>query len=79
MSLDAGKDFFGQHHDKQPDVGVVCMSLRDYFAGQALTGMLSQPADRANVEAYDYPERAAAWAYSFADAMLAERAKGGAK
>lgn len=43
--------------------------LRDYFAGQALAGL---SVERARSEA---PELAAD-AYIFADAMLAERAKG---
>lgn len=40
------------------------MTLRDYFAGQALA--MSQP---------DGPASLADWAYRVADAMLAERAK----
>ncbi len=49
------------------------MSLRDYFAGQALVGMLASDSsvDRTKVNK-------AVWssaAYAFADAMLAERAK----
>ena len=45
------------------------MSLRDYFAGQALTGML---AGRNPNVAYT-PEGAAERAYSIADAMMTER------
>jgi hypothetical protein len=41
------------------------MSLRDYFAGQALAGNLIEPT--AN------NEQVAKWAYSLADAMLAAR------
>jgi hypothetical protein len=42
------------------------MTLRDWFAGQALIGLLTtRPAD----------EIVAKWAYSYADAMLAERSK----
>ena len=44
------------------------MTLRDYFAGQALAGSL------ANTDA-PTPEIEARWAYEIADAMLAERAK----
>lgn len=55
------------------------MSLRDYFAGQALTGFLAAPADKNGMavgqRAREFPEIAAEWAYSQADAMLAERAK----
>jgi hypothetical protein len=45
------------------------MSLRDYFAGQALTGMLTL------TSAVQHPDMAAVWAYEQADAMLAERDK----
>lgn len=50
------------------------MSLRDYFAGQAVTGLL------ADTEINEPPEAFASAAYTMADAMLAERAerKGGA-
>ena len=41
------------------------MSLRDWFAGQALAGQLSnEDAD---------PVKIAKWSYSFADAMIAAR------
>lgn len=53
------------------------MSLRDYFAGQALAGMTSRlDADR--VRRYftgHYDGREASVAYVIADTMLAERAK----
>lgn len=46
------------------------MNLRDWFAGQALTSHWAS----------DYsPMKAAEQAYKYADAMLAERNKGGAK
>ena len=46
------------------------MSLRDYFAGQALAGQLSNP-DLCGGES----EYIAKWAYRYADAMLEERQK----
>ena len=46
------------------------MSLRDYFAGQALTGLLAANTQ----ERYD-EEWMAVSAYSISDAMLAEREK----
>ena len=47
------------------------MTLRNWFAGQALAGLLANKiTDRDNVHT------AAAWAYSTADAMLAERERG---
>ena len=50
------------------------MSLRDWFAGQALVGMM---ASDGNDGTYWKPANAAANAYEIADAMLAAR-KGGA-
>jgi hypothetical protein len=46
------------------------MTLRDYFAGQALAGIL------ANNSAYSDPETHARLAYSHADAMLKVRGGG---
>jgi hypothetical protein len=48
------------------------MSLRDWFAGQALAGMLAWKAGESTVESF------AETAYMHADAMLSERQKGGA-
>ena len=45
------------------------MSLRDYFAGQALAGMIACP--NTNGGGKDF----AVYAYKYADAMLAERQK----
>lgn len=43
------------------------MTMRDWFAGQALLVAFGY------VDGFDNPSRAAAWAYDFADAMLKER------
>lgn len=51
------------------------MSLRDWFAGQALAGMMASEVDGSTYNEDPAAERA----YRFADAMLAEREKGGAK
>ena len=54
------------------------MCLRDWFAGQALTGSLADP----NVNGSSLGELShavAQGAYTFADAMLAARQNGGAK
>jgi hypothetical protein len=48
------------------------MSLRDYFAGQAMQGQL------ADFNCGKEPEYIASWSYRCADAMLAERQKGSA-
>lgn len=45
------------------------MSLRDYFAGQALIGLLSASTDELNWHVQNTVNAA----YRFADAMLAER------
>ncbi len=50
------------------------MSLRDWFAGQALCGIMASGKGTSNVEVWGAPH-----AYALADAMLAERARGGAK
>ena len=47
------------------------MSLRDWFAGQALAGI----ADTAKLKMSDDYSACARFAYAFADAMLAEREK----
>ena len=46
------------------------MSLRDWFAGQALAGLSADDHTYAGTK-----EDTAEWAYAFADAMLAQRAK----
>jgi hypothetical protein len=48
------------------------MSLRDYFAGQALMGLVAF--DRP-VNGDNQPEHFARWSYALADAMLAARKK----
>ena len=59
------------------------MSLRDWFAGQALVGFLSNPDAAASIqetakgEGGQPADLAAVMAYFQADAMLAEREKGG--
>lgn len=48
------------------EFGLGGMTLRDWFAGQALAGVCSDP---------DFAGNVATWCYKTADAMLAERAK----
>ena len=45
------------------------MLLRDWFAGQALTGMLG------HMSAFSSPLQSAEWAYQFADALMEQREK----
>jgi len=46
------------------------MTLRDYFAGQAFSSAYEYCQDNSGDVS---PSRIASWAYSYADAMLAER------
>lgn len=46
------------------------MTLRDWFAGMALQGLITCPAASSGTKA-----DIAIWAYSYADAMLEERKK----
>ena len=55
----------------QPDFGAPGMTLRDWFAGQALVGTLA-----ARFRLADDAEKVAEIGYDIADAMLAERDKG---
>lgn len=50
------------------------MSLRDWFAGQAIAGLCADPS---NHKLFADKDEAAVSAYAIADVMLAERAKGG--
>lgn len=53
----------------EPNSEAMGMSLRDYFAGQALAGLV------VGDEGGTYHQQNAAMAYSLADAMIAERSK----
>ena len=57
--------------------GLKGMTLRDYFAGQALAGMYSSPymlaAAYDDLENEQPDDRLALWAYDQADAMIAKR------
>lgn len=50
------------------------MTLRDWFAGQAISGACSPAPDGWSLPPQDH----AAWAYEIADAMIAARETGGA-
>jgi hypothetical protein len=49
------------------------LSIRDWFAGQAINGLARAITDAGGL--WNEAD-AARWAYEYADAMLAERAKG---
>lgn len=53
------------------------MSLRDYFAAKALSGLLAWPGDEGSGSYHSNsdPKHTASMAYKYADALLAERAK----
>lgn len=53
-----------------PEAG---MSLRDYFAGQAMVALLPLCNNDARTEGLAYPEHVAAVSYGMADAMLKAR------
>ena len=50
------------------------MSLRDWFAGQALMGVMAAIDGNVEAKPEDY-KKAASWSYAVADALLAERSK----
>jgi len=58
------------------------MTLRDWFAGQALISIVDRPLSHGMSQLQPnspmHPNKAASVAYLYADAMLAERSKGGA-
>ena len=58
--------------DMEREVWQTGMTLRDWFAGQALAGLLSQPDFDSH---HDDAEDMARDLYEMADAMLAEREK----
>ena len=62
----------GNQQEWGPDGG---MTLRDYIAAKALSGMLASEGDDAGY--YTDTAHAAQRAYDLADAMLMVRAKGG--
>lgn len=66
---DGGPAFPRNGHPDKNDFPHGGMSLRDYFAGQALAGMLASPQVFENMT----DETLAAITYSAADAMLKER------
>jgi hypothetical protein len=51
--------------------GPTGMTLRDWFAGQALMGLVAF--DRLDAAGDNKPEHFARWSYAIADAMLAAR------
>lgn len=63
------------HGAEQYFVGAEGMSLRDWFAGQAMTGWLATYGDAAHPAATGNARVIAEYAYAIADAMLTERSR----
>lgn len=55
---------------EHPEIGLAAIALRDYFAGQALMGMM---ASRSPTSPRFHPDDDAQYVYAVADAMLAAR------
>jgi len=69
---------FDRDGDPQWTVDLRGMSLRDYFAAKAMSGLLADPEERPTTAGLRVFYKATAeTAYEIADAMLAERAKKG--
>ena len=81
MTTDDGGPAFpaeSEHHlNDMPNVLHTGMSLRDWFAGQALAGWLASYPDEGLDDIPATARGVADFAYLVADAMLAARAKGG--
>lgn len=77
--INDGGPAYPLHPGVLPDwQGQVGMSLRDYFAGQALIGILAGGfADTVPHDDVNGGLDAAFFAYQYADAMIAARTKGG--
>jgi len=52
------------------------LTKREWFAGMALQGMLSASHEQLRDEVYQNSDKAATWAYQYADAMLKEENSG---
>lgn len=63
----------GFAYPSTPDADACGMSLRDWFAGQALAGMLSNDGGD---DGYWQPNAAAERSYKMADALIAARKAG---
>lgn len=67
---DNGGPVFPNYH---PDVNCFGMSLRDWFAGTALWGLLAEAAHPEATGSWSQTSQLTAQAYAFANAMLEAR------
>ena len=78
MSSPENPNAFPAPDDGRPSDGYG-MTLRDWFAGQALTSIADRPLSHGMSQLAPnspmHPDKAAAAAYRYADAMLVERSK----
>lgn len=78
MSIPANPFAFPSPDDDRPSDGYG-MTLRDYVAAKALTGLgvwtPCAPSETISPDSAEAHKRRAKWAYAAADAMLAERPK----
>ncbi len=58
-----------------PSYDMSGMTLRDYFAGQALAAIVAKSPFQETPKSYSVYDKAAIGAYDYADAMLKERAE----
>lgn len=72
MSDDKGGSAFPWSREYEVDKG---MTLRDWFAGQALSGLMAAHTADGDWTAMGAEDYAASTAYKAADAMLKERSK----
>jgi hypothetical protein len=69
--MKAGEQKDGGQAFPRPFEGATGMTLRDYFAAAALTGLIASNDEGAGDRLTEIPE----YAYQIADAMLKERSK----
>lgn len=66
------RSFSEDHARTEMEYAAPGMSLRDWFAGQIITGILLSPGQN-GAEAQKRADVAAAWAYELADEMIKKR------
>ena len=76
MTKNDGGPAYPTHPDcPTSPAGWIGLSLRDYFAAAALTGLIAENAHEQSTGSWDLVSEHCAKAYEFSDAMLKEREK----